>query len=214
MSTLFYLLYQWPDAQDSDTLILGSTSADDIDVREVDGEAAFSASIKIRLWQKRMRVAGVVNVEFIARGERSLILFSSSLILAGRIWSLTFFSLPSPSSFSSSLTTRGAGIGPWRVALSLMEHSPSTFVDGRLVIDVFCPRSSSISNLPSESSSPAHSKYPSLPSTPVSTSPTQAKPPVEIPLQSASRLAHRTSDGCVFNVLDLGRGGVGGSRYV
>lgn len=179
----------------ADTLILGSTSADDIDVREVDGEAAFSASIKIRLWQKRMRVAGLVNVEFIARG---------------RIWSLTFFSLPSPSSFSSSLTTRGAGIGPWRVALSLMEHSPPTFVDGRLVIDVFCPRSSSIS-LPSESSSPAHSRYPSLPSTPVPTSPTQAKPPVEIPLQSASRLAHRTLDGCVFNVLDLGRGGVGGA---
>lgn len=214
MSTLFYLLYQWPDAQDSDTLILGSTSADDIDVREVDGEAAFSASIKIRLWQKRMRVAGVVNVEFIARGERSLILFSSSLILAGRIWSLTFFSLPSPSSFSSSLTTRGAGIGPWRVALSLMEHSPPTFVDGRLVIDVFCPRSSSISDSPSESSSLAHSRYPYLLSTPVPTSPTQAKPPVEIPLQSASRLAHRTSDGCVFNVLDLGWGGVGGSRYV
>lgn len=181
----------------ADALILGSTSADDIDVREVDGEAAFSASIKIRLWQKRMRVAGLVNVEFIARG---------------RIWSLTFFSPPSPSSFPNSLSTRGAGIGPWRVALSLMEHSPPTFVDGRLVIDVFCPRSSSISHLPSsEPSSPAHSRYPSLPSTPVPASPIQAKPPIEIPLQSACRLAHRTSDGCVFNVLDLGRGGVGGS---
>ncbi|KAG1745618.1 hypothetical protein EDB19DRAFT_1906134 [Suillus lakei] len=50
----------------ADALVLGSTSADDIDVHEVDGEAAFSASIKIRLWQKRMRVAGLVDVEFIA----------------------------------------------------------------------------------------------------------------------------------------------------
>lgn len=178
----------------ADALILGSTSADDIDVREIDGEAAFSASIKIRLWQKRMRVAGLVNVEFIARG---------------RIWSLTFFS-PPPS--PSSLSTRGAGSRPWQVALSLMEHSSPTFVDGRLVIDVFCPRLSSIPDLlSSESSPPAHSKYRSLPSTPVPTSPTHAKPPMVIPLQSASRLAHRTSDGSVFSVLELGRAGVGGS---
>lgn len=176
----------------ADALVLGSTSTDDIDVREVDGEAAFSASIKIRLWQKRMRVAGVVGVEFIARG---------------RIWSLTFFSSPSPSPSSSSLSTRSAGSGPWQVALGLMEHSPPTFIDGRLVIDVFRPLPSSIPDLPSESSSPAHSRYPSLPSTPVPTSPTQAKPPVVIRLQSKNRLARRTSDGSVFSMLELGRGG-------
>ncbi|KAG2033160.1 hypothetical protein BDR03DRAFT_1014525 [Suillus americanus] len=191
-SALSYLLCFWPDAQDPDALVLGSTSADDIDVREVDGEAAFSASIKIRLWQKRMRVAGVVGVEFIARG---------------RIWSLIFFSSPSPSPSSGSLSTRSAGTGPWQVALGLMEHSPPTFIDGRLVIDVCRPISSSIPDS-SESSSPAHSRYPSLPSTPVPTSPTQAKPPVAIRLQSKNRLAHRTSDGSVFNVLELGLGGL------
>ncbi|KAG1895316.1 uncharacterized protein F5891DRAFT_674503 [Suillus fuscotomentosus] len=181
----------------ADALVLGSTSADDIDVHEVDGEAAFSASIKIRLWQKRMRVAGLVGVEFIARG---------------RIWSLTFFSSPSPSPFSSSPSTHGAGSGPWQVALSLMEHSPPTFVDGRLIIDVFRPLSSSISDLlSSESSSPAHSRYSSLPSTPVPTSPTQAKPSVIIPFRSTNRLAHRTPDGSVFSVFELGRGGIGPS---
>lgn len=180
----------------ADALVLGSTSADDIDVREVDGEAAFSASIKIRLWQKRMRVAGVVGVEFIARG---------------RIWSLIFFSSPSPSPSSGSLSTRSAGTGPWQVALGLMEHSPPTFIDGRLVIDVCRPISSSIPDS-SESSSPAHSRYPSLPSTPVPTSPTQAKPPVAIRLQSKNRLAHRTSDGSVFNVLELGLGGLSSQK--
>ncbi|KAG2136793.1 hypothetical protein BD769DRAFT_384581 [Suillus cothurnatus] len=176
----------------ADALVLGSTSADEIDVREVDGEAAFSASMKIRLWQKRMRVAGVVGVEFIARG---------------RIWSLTFFSSPSPSPSSSSLSTR-AGSGPWQVALGLMEHSPPTFVDGRLVIETFSPLSSSIpDSLSSESSLPTHQSYPPLPSTPVPTSPTQVKPPVVIRLKSTNQLAHRTSDGSVFSVLELGRGG-------
>ncbi|KAG1774576.1 hypothetical protein EV702DRAFT_517518 [Suillus placidus] len=169
----------------ADALVLGCTSADDIDVREVDGEAAFSASIKIRLWQKRMRVAGLVGVEFIARG---------------RIWSLTFFSSPSPSPSCGPLSTRDAGSGPWQVALSLMEHSPPTFVDARLVIDVFRPPSSSTSDVSSGSPSPT------LPSTPVPTSPTHVKPPVVIPLQSPNRLAHRTSDGSVFGVLELGRG--------
>ncbi|KAG1744743.1 hypothetical protein EDB19DRAFT_1694103 [Suillus lakei] len=181
----------------ADALVLGSTSADDIDVHEVDGEAAFSASIKICLWQKRMRVAGLVGVEFIARG---------------RIWSLTFFSSPSPSPTSSPLCTRGAGRGPWQVALSLMEHSPPTFVDGRLVIDVFRPSSNAASSqipdlLSSESSSPANSRYPPLVSTPVPTSPTHpTKPPLAISLRSTNRLAHRTSDGSVFGVLELGLG--------
>ncbi|KAG2158767.1 uncharacterized protein EDB93DRAFT_1120092 [Suillus bovinus] len=179
----------------ADALVLGSTSADDINVHEVDGEAAFSASIKIRLWQKRMRVAGLVGVEFIARG---------------RIWSLTFFSAPSPSPLSSSHPNHGAGSGPWQVALSLMEHSPPTFVDGRLVIDVSRPLSSSIpDSLSSESFSPTNSRHPSLLSTPVPTSPTHARPPVVIPLRSTNRLAHRTSDGGVFSVLELRWGGVG-----
>jgi hypothetical protein len=208
VSTLFYLLCCWPESQDLDALVLGSTSADEIDVREVDGEAAYSASIKIRLWQKRMRVAGVVGVEFIARGECPLISFLVVLIpFVGRIWSLTFFSSPSPSPSSRPLSTR-AGSGPWQVALGLMEHSPPTFVDGRLVIETFSPLSSSIpDSLSSESSSPTHQSYPSLPSTPVPTSPTQAKPPVVIRLKSTNQLAHRTSDGSVFSVLELGRGG-------
>ncbi|KAG1750619.1 uncharacterized protein EDB91DRAFT_1108438 [Suillus paluster] len=64
-----------------------------------------------------MRVAGVVCVEFIARG---------------RIWLLTFFTSPSPSPSSSSLSVRAAGSGSWHVALCLIEHNRPTFVNGRL----------------------------------------------------------------------------------
>jgi len=52
----------------ADTLVLGSTPADDISIRELEGEGAFVADMRISLWQKRMRISGRVSVEFIARG--------------------------------------------------------------------------------------------------------------------------------------------------
>ncbi|OAX32735.1 hypothetical protein K503DRAFT_776346 [Rhizopogon vinicolor AM-OR11-026] len=183
-----------------DAFVLGSTSADDIDVHEVDGEAAFSAGIKIPLWQKRMRVAGVVGLEFIARG---------------RIWSLTFFSSPSPTISSNA---HSAGSGPWQVALSLMEHSSPTFVDGRLVINVSCTSSGDSVSSPIHGSSPSlfpprrvshlshvsSSAHQSIPSMSTSCK-CPAQQPLTILLKSPNRLAHRRSDGSLMNVLELGR---------
>jgi hypothetical protein len=168
-----------------------------------------------------MRVAGVVGIEFIARGERYCFIMSlhpalhHSLLYTGRIWSLIFFSSPSPTISSSA---HGAGSGPWQVALSLMEHSPPTFVDGRFVINMSCTS-------PGDSmSSPIHGSSPSLSSprrvshlSHVSSCANQSLPsmstsckcpvqqPLTILLKSPNRLAHRRSDGSLMNVLELGR---------
>ncbi|KAF9226270.1 hypothetical protein BS17DRAFT_776965 [Gyrodon lividus] len=97
-----------------DLLVLGSTSPADVSVDELhlpDGNSAFVVEMQINMWQKRMRVSGRVNLEFLA---------------TGRIWSLDFYSQPVVSGSTS--------IGAWRVALCLLEHSPSTFIDSMLCV--------------------------------------------------------------------------------
>ncbi|KAF8551534.1 hypothetical protein OG21DRAFT_1512617 [Imleria badia] len=165
----------------TDALVLGSMPADEIEIREMEGQGTFMAEIRINLWQKRMRVSGRVNVEFIARG---------------RIWSLTFFSPPS--------TTRTA-VGMWQVALCLLEHSPPTFVDSRLVIDLPPPSSNlsanasqasdliSLSPPPDDPSSPAARSPPPSSPTPSQKSKSKSKAPqtIEVRLKSTYRLAYR-----------------------
>lgn len=113
----------------------------------------------------------------------------------GRIWSLTFFSPPS--------TTRTA-VGMWQVALCLLEHSPPTFIDSRLVIDIppTSPNASQASDLislsppPSDPSSPA-ARSPPPPSPPLSNkSKSKSKAPqnIEVRLKSGYRLAYRASN--------------------
>ncbi|KAF9245634.1 hypothetical protein BU15DRAFT_58635 [Melanogaster broomeanus] len=91
----------------------GSTPSDNILVHEPEAPHAFIAEIQMNMWQKRMRVSGQVGVEFIAKG---------------RIWSLNFFSGPVIGGCES--------VGPWQVALSLLEQSPATSVDSRLTVHV------------------------------------------------------------------------------
>ncbi|KAH7883440.1 hypothetical protein F5I97DRAFT_1930998 [Phlebopus sp. FC_14] len=125
----------------TDALILGSMPSDEVTIREGDGEgASFVADMRISMWQKRMRVGGRVNVEFIARG---------------RIWSLTFFSAPWS---GSSVATSNKAAGSWQVALCLLEHSPPTFIDSRLVFTLPPPPQppSSVPDL--ISLSPSHSE--------------------------------------------------------
>ncbi|KAF9236019.1 hypothetical protein BU15DRAFT_77426 [Melanogaster broomeanus] len=176
-----------PLSTSSDALVLGSTPADDISVRELDGEGAFVADIRISLWQKRIRVSGRVSVEFIARG---------------RIWSLTFFSTPST---GSSIT--GKAVGAWQVALCLLEHSPPTFIDSRLVVDT--PPQSSVSPTPASPSEvndltsllPPPPEAPSnspvrLAASPAPSPPTKSKSKsktlqtIEVRHKSVHRLAH------------------------
>ncbi|KAH7919798.1 hypothetical protein BV22DRAFT_1022361 [Leucogyrophana mollusca] len=178
----------------TDALVLGSTIADDVHVREVDGDGAFVATFDISMWQKRMRVAGRVGVEFIARG---------------RIWSVTFFSAP-----ASAPSIAGKTVGTWQVALSLLDHSPATHIDSRLVIDAPSrsepePSSSSVdlpaatpTSPPSPSRPPGtypppprrSSFGPKFPSTSKSKS-KSSLPPIEVRLKSNSnfRLAYRSS---------------------
>ncbi|KAG9308577.1 hypothetical protein JVU11DRAFT_11681 [Chiua virens] len=176
-----------PLSTSPDALVLGPMSADEVSIREVDGQGAFVAEMQINLWQKRMRVSGRVSVEFIARG---------------RIWSLTFFSSPS---------TPNTTVGMWQVALCLLEHSPPTFIDSRLVIDLPPPSSilSTSSNMsrsndlislsppPDDSSSPSAPRFPTPPSpSPSNKTKSKSKSPqsIQVRLKSTYRLAYRASN--------------------
>ncbi|KAK0451452.1 hypothetical protein EV421DRAFT_1703200, partial [Armillaria borealis] len=97
----------------TDEMLLGAVGSDN--VRAVDTnatEGAFAAEIKISQFQKRMRVGKEVEVEFIAQA---------------RLWRLSFFA-------SSQDRPRSPRWGSWCVGLSLMESSPPTWVDSRLII--------------------------------------------------------------------------------
>ncbi|KAH7929845.1 hypothetical protein BV22DRAFT_1029027 [Leucogyrophana mollusca] len=116
----------------TDALLLGTRPADDVQVRDVGNNGAFIATFEIGMWQKRMRVSGRVGVEFIARG---------------RIWSLIFFST-SPSSSTAPGRLKKSG-GSWHVAITLLEHSPPTYLDSQLIIEEPTPQvapSTSLSN--------------------------------------------------------------------
>ncbi|KAG8220570.1 hypothetical protein J3R82DRAFT_3303 [Butyriboletus roseoflavus] len=179
----------------ADALILGSMPSDEVLIHEMDGQGAFVAEMRINLWQKRMRVSGRVSVEFIARG---------------RIWSLTFF---------SPLSTTHTTVGIWQVALCLLEHSPPTFIDSRLVIDL-PPPSSILSTSPANASQPSdlislspppdHSSSSTARSLPPPSPPllnkfkSKSKAPqsVEVRLKNVNRLAYRASD-TSFTALDV-----------
>ncbi|KII91156.1 hypothetical protein PLICRDRAFT_37851 [Plicaturopsis crispa FD-325 SS-3] len=79
---------------------------DDVRVEEVPGDhGAFVVHFALTQFQRRMRVAKQVGVEFIARA---------------RMWKLVFCVDES---------------GAWSVALSIMTHSAPTYIDSRLLID-------------------------------------------------------------------------------
>jgi hypothetical protein len=91
----------------TDEMILGeSTPPDVIEVVDVDGdEGGFAANFEILAFQKRMRVSKNIELEFIARG---------------RMWCLAF-------SIGDS--------SKWVVKLSILEHSPPTWIDSHLIIE-------------------------------------------------------------------------------
>ncbi|KIK93950.1 hypothetical protein PAXRUDRAFT_143926 [Paxillus rubicundulus Ve08.2h10] len=107
----------------SDALLLGNLPADEVHL-EQSGDGAFVATFDIRLWQRRLRGVGKVSVEF---------------IVSGRMWSITFI-YPS---LSSSFSMGGISIGresSLHVLISLMESSPSTYLDSTLIFEVPHPR--------------------------------------------------------------------------
>ncbi|KAJ6591481.1 hypothetical protein DFH09DRAFT_1358068 [Mycena vulgaris] len=102
----------------TDEMLLDATMPpDDITVENVGGEAgqdgAFVVDFSIVRFQKRMLVSKSVHLEFIARG---------------RIWSLSFNVSPQRPQYGLPPT------GTWYAALSLLENSPPTWIDSRLLV--------------------------------------------------------------------------------
>src|SRR6202035_4217760 len=86
------------------------------------------------MFQKRMGVSGGVGVEFIARGACATTSFDAfTIILEGvaRLWALRFTAAMSSDVWCGSSSVRP---GPWLVTLALLERSPPTWVDLRLII--------------------------------------------------------------------------------
>ncbi|KAJ7116084.1 hypothetical protein C8R44DRAFT_628446 [Mycena epipterygia] len=103
----------------TDEMLLDATSLpDDIDVENVGGEAgqegAFVVDFAIVRFQKRMLVSKAVVLDFIARG---------------RMWRLSF-NVATQEHRRPHLPPPGA----WYVSLSLLENSPPTWVDSRLLV--------------------------------------------------------------------------------
>ncbi|KAI0683997.1 hypothetical protein BC835DRAFT_1392290 [Cytidiella melzeri] len=101
----------------SDEMLLGgNVPPDDVLVEEVPSDhGAFVVHFCVVMFQKRMRISKRVSVEFIARG---------------RMWRLQFAEFDAAhSSFDANYTK-----GTWLVELSLMEHSPPTYIDSHLLI--------------------------------------------------------------------------------
>ena len=169
---------------EGDALVLGSMPADEVSIRESEGRGAFVAEMLFNLWQKRMRVSGRVSVEFIARGMSPL-----SSPARSRLTPLSQVAY-GPSPFFSRPSTTHTAAGIWHVALSLLEHSPPTFVDSRLIIDTPSPQSELVSLSPSLGDQCGPAVRPSLPSH--SKSKSKSKP-AEVRLKTDSRLAYRAS---------------------
>ncbi|KAG9308576.1 hypothetical protein JVU11DRAFT_11680 [Chiua virens] len=102
----------------SDTLILGGRPLDEIFIQQM-SDQGFVVIFQIPLWQKRITAIGQVSMEF---------------IVAGRMWSVTFFSTDPSLPVAASVKSKRS-MNTWHVILSLLESSAPTFFDSRLVVD-------------------------------------------------------------------------------
>jgi len=126
----------------SDQVLLGMTiPPDDINVEDLPGEAgAFAVDFVIPHFHKRMVVSKEITLEFIARS---------------RMWRLSFF-IAGEHKLSNDPPS-----GSWCISLSLLETSPPTYIDSRLVI--FEAKSSQPANSPSSTEPPSPNRGHSSP---------------------------------------------------
>ncbi|KAI6098352.1 hypothetical protein EV401DRAFT_1879335 [Pisolithus croceorrhizus] len=102
----------------TESLLLGSRPPDEVRVQESGQDGAFTVGFDVILWQRRMRAVGRTSVEF---------------IVSGRMWRITFFSTDAPSLNGA----RGKlNRDTWHVMVTLLESSPPTYLDARLIVDV------------------------------------------------------------------------------
>ncbi|KAG2354038.1 hypothetical protein BDR07DRAFT_1614516, partial [Suillus spraguei] len=102
----------------TDELLLGQRPPDDVRIEE-GPNGAFTATLDIAMWQKRIRAVGSVSVEFIA---------------SGRIFALTFFTTDRPQP-NSRCAKANRTVGPLHISLSLLEHSLPTYMNAAVVIN-------------------------------------------------------------------------------
>ncbi|OSC97585.1 hypothetical protein PYCCODRAFT_1398622 [Trametes coccinea BRFM310] len=172
----------------SDEIILGgNVPVDDIEVEDVEGdEAGFIANFRIPMFQKRMRISQEINLEFIAKG---------------RLWSFKFFVAKHS---DPRLGHHYVGAGSWVAALSLLPHSPPTYIDSRLVIDDPRARTHRVPSQPHPSGPPTsleeavdgmmRQAEAESAASPVSTSPRdQPKPRIELRMKRSEQLTAPTS---------------------
>jgi len=112
---LFQCLWRSPEygaLSGADRMLLGVTSPPDtVDVEELPGQdGPFAARLNIVQFEKRMKVSGEIAFEFIARG---------------RIWKLRFYVT------KDEMTKQP---GPWAIMITMMEQSPPTKLDARIII--------------------------------------------------------------------------------
>lgn len=167
-----------------DILLGGSHPPDEIVVEEkAGGEGAFIARFHIAMFQKRMNISKDVKLEFIARGKcgksMGMAIYLSHYL--GRLWLLRFIVVKQ--------NDRRTGFhyqlpGTWAVTLSLLEHSPPTAIDSRLLIEEPQDSDRALSE---------HLRDSSTPSTPTSSRSgrTTPKPTISLRLKSSSHLAPR-----------------------
>jgi len=157
---LFQCLWRSPEygaLSGSDRMLLGVTSPPDtVDVVELPGQdGLFAVKLTIVQFEKRMKVSGEISFEFIARG---------------RIWRLKFY-----------VTKNDEGQpGPWAVMMMIMEQSPPTNLDARVVIKE--PETEPTNEPPVES---PYSILASLWAQPSASSP-KHNPPIEFRLKTGS----------------------------
>ncbi|KAF9486995.1 hypothetical protein BDN71DRAFT_1485397 [Pleurotus eryngii] len=154
----------------------------------VGDEGAFAVNMAIVQFQKRMQVSREVTVEFIARS---------------RIWRLAFRVMPSQEP-AEKYHTRSLRPGTWCVTLALLEHSPPTWIDSRLLIaDSGDPFDDSLL----DSTPPTTpSGSPSLTSLPFSASPSsptrKPKPTISLRLKCSEQLIPATAQPVIVAPLE------------
>uniref|UniRef100_A0A8H7XXQ4 Uncharacterized protein n=1 Tax=Psilocybe cubensis TaxID=181762 RepID=A0A8H7XXQ4_PSICU len=119
---LFQRLRQSPEfapVSGADQMLLGvSIPPEEVELEDIPGEGggSFAVNFTIPHFHKRMVVSKHIEVQFIARS---------------RMWQLTFFVASEPRRNRAAYAPR---VGSWCIALSLIESSPPTYVQARLLI--------------------------------------------------------------------------------
>ncbi|KAJ6518884.1 hypothetical protein C8R45DRAFT_1048065 [Mycena sanguinolenta] len=172
----------------TDEMLLDSTiPPDDITVENVDGmEGAFVVDFSVVRFQKRMLVSKAVTLDFIARS---------------RMWRLSFN--------VSTQERRRPGIPPpgtWYISLSLLENSPPTYIDSRLLVSA--PPESAME--PPSGSGFANSLFGAGKARPRPTLSTRLK---AIDQLQAPKNARRLPRNRIIVPMDEGDGGLGSLQY-